>query len=47
MLERWLAARAGRVLTLREIESFRRTVAAVGFTLEVEQQIERVWGANT
>ena len=39
VLERWLAARAGRVLTLREIETFRRIVAAVGFSLEVEHQI--------
>ena len=44
VLERWLAARAGRRLSLREIENFRRAVAAVGFTLEVELQIERVWG---
>jgi hypothetical protein len=43
VLERWLAARAGRVLTLREIEDFRRIVAAVGFTLEVEQQIGWLW----
>lgn len=46
VLDRWLAARAGRRLTLQEIEDFRRTVAALGFTLEVQLQIERVWGAG-
>lgn len=44
VLDRWLAARAGRVLTLREIETFRRIVAAVGFSLEVEHQIGRIAG---
>ena len=43
VLERWLAARAGHVLTLREIEDFRRAAAALGFTLEVQFQVERVW----
>jgi Type ISP C-terminal specificity domain/N-6 DNA Methylase len=46
VLDRWLAARAGRRLTLREIEDFRRTVAALGFTLEVQFQIERAWGTG-
>ncbi|HEX3529607.1 MAG TPA: type ISP restriction/modification enzyme [Thermoanaerobaculia bacterium] len=46
VLERWLAARAGRVLTLREIEHFRRAVAAVGFTLDVELQLGRMWGGS-
>jgi hypothetical protein len=44
VLERWLAARAGRVLSLREIEDFRRAAAAVGLALEVEVEIERAWG---
>jgi hypothetical protein len=43
VLDRWLAARAGRVLSLREIEDFRRAAAAVGLALEVELEIERVW----
>jgi hypothetical protein len=46
VLERWLATRAGRALTLREIENFPRIVAAVGFSLEVEHQIGRIWGGS-
>jgi hypothetical protein len=41
VLDRWLAARAGRRLSLQEIEDFRRTAAAIGLTLEVEREIER------
>jgi hypothetical protein len=43
VLDRWLAARAGRVLTLQEIDDFRRAAAAVERTLEIRLQIEEIW----
>lgn len=43
VLDRWLAARAGRVLTLAEIEHFRHMAAAVELTLEVQLRIEEIW----
>jgi hypothetical protein len=43
VLDRWLAARAGRVLRLQEIDDFRRIAAAIRLTLEVEAEIARTW----
>lgn len=43
VLDRWLAARAGRRLTLQEIDDFRRAAAAVERTLEIRLQIEEIW----
>jgi len=43
VLDRWLAARAGRRLSLEEIETFRRIVAALERTREVERRIEGVF----
>jgi Type ISP C-terminal specificity domain/N-6 DNA Methylase len=43
VLARWLAARAGRRLSLREIEDFQKAAAAVRLTLETQLQIEKVW----
>lgn len=43
VLDRWLAGRAGRRLGLEEIETFRRIVAALERTLEVERRIDEVF----
>jgi hypothetical protein len=43
VLDRWLAARAGRRLSLEEIETFRRIVAALERTREVERRIGEVF----
>jgi predicted helicase len=40
VLDRWLAARAGRRLGMEEIEHFRKTVTALQRTREVEKRIE-------
>ncbi|HYU35339.1 MAG TPA: type ISP restriction/modification enzyme [Thermoanaerobaculia bacterium] len=42
VLDRWLAARAGRRLGLEEIETFRKIVAALERTREVERRIGEV-----
>jgi hypothetical protein len=42
VLDRWLAARAGRRLGMEEIEHFRKTVAALQRTRELEKRIEAV-----
>ena len=39
VLPRWLAARAGRRLTLTEIEAFRQTATALQHTLELERRL--------
>jgi hypothetical protein len=43
VLDRWLAARAGRRLGMEEIERFRRIVAALERTREVERRIGEVF----
>jgi len=43
VLRGWLTARAGRVLSLAEIEHFRRMAAAVERTLEAQLRIEEIW----
>lgn len=43
VLDRWLAGRAGRRLGLEEIETFRRIVAALERTREVESRIAEVF----
>ena len=45
VLDRWLASRAGRTLGKEEQEGFRKTVAALELTLEVERRIDEVYGA--
>jgi hypothetical protein len=41
--EKWLKDRRGRVLTNREIETYRRLVYALAQTLELVEVMERVW----
>jgi hypothetical protein len=43
VLDRWLAARAKRVLRFEEIEEFRRIAAALRETILVERRIAEVW----
>jgi hypothetical protein len=43
VLLRWLAARAGRILTLEEIEHFQRTAAAIRLAVETRLLIEALW----
>jgi predicted helicase len=43
VLDRWLASRAGRTLGKDEQEGFRKTVAALELTLEVERRIDEVY----
>jgi hypothetical protein len=43
VLSHWLTARAGRVLSLAEIEHFRRMATAVERTLEAQLRIEEIW----
>jgi len=43
VLRTWLTARAGRVLSLAEIEHFRRMTAALEGTLAVQLRIEEIW----
>jgi hypothetical protein len=43
VLDRWLAARAGRRLGMEEIERFRKIVAALERTREVERRIEEAF----
>jgi hypothetical protein len=43
VLNRWLAARAKRVLRFEEIEEFRKIAAALRETIRVEGRIEEVW----
>jgi Type ISP C-terminal specificity domain len=43
VLDRWLAAREGRVLSLGEIEHFRRMATALWITIEVQARIDEVF----
>jgi len=43
VLERWLAARAGRRLSLQEIEDFPHAAAAIGRTLEIQPRLDELW----
>jgi hypothetical protein len=43
VLRHWLTARAGRILSLAEIEHFRRMATAVEKTLEAQLRIEALW----
>ena len=45
VLDRWLQDRAGRKLTLEEIQAFCRTATALGRTVEVQRRIEEVYAA--
>lgn len=45
VLDRWLQDRAGRTLTLEEIQGFCRTATALRMTIEVQRRIEEVYPA--
>ncbi|HWN41175.1 MAG TPA: type ISP restriction/modification enzyme [Thermoanaerobaculia bacterium] len=45
VLDRWLQDRAGRPLTLEEIQAFCRTATALGRTVEVQKQIDELYAA--
>jgi hypothetical protein len=45
VLDRWLAAREGRVLAYEEIERFRRVATALRVTIEVQARIDEVFTA--
>jgi predicted helicase len=42
VLDRWLQDRAGRTLTLNECQSFMRTATALGWTIDVQERIDRL-----
>jgi len=46
VLDRWLAARAGRNLRMEEIEELRKIAAAVRETIGVQRRIGEVWRAR-
>jgi hypothetical protein len=43
VLDRWLASRAGRLLSLAEIEAFAAAAAAIGETLRLEGRLAEVY----
>jgi hypothetical protein len=45
VLDRWLQDRAGRKLTLEEIQAFCRTATALGRTVEVQKRIDELYAA--
>lgn len=45
VLDRWLQDRAGRKLTLSEIQAFCRTATALGRTLKVQRRIDEIYAA--
>ncbi|HVG06084.1 MAG TPA: type ISP restriction/modification enzyme [Thermoanaerobaculia bacterium] len=45
VLDRWLQDRAGRKLTLEEIQAFCRTATALGRTVEVQRRIDELYAA--